>query len=223
MTNNTVYRYLGYGTTDSTGTAKLDHDANGDAIEHSYTGVGAGEIDVVASLDNPIASGSIVSETYSVLDCLVKDVNNSLAVTDYTLSSTTNTTLTIVDDYKLFHYDDTSSNIRRCTLDTSITLSDFEIVGEIKTDDYVNICLYTSDYSKYSIARLTNSDWNYFKIKRIDNVVTMYTSTDGTNWTSKNLQYNQITNENVKFVITLGSSSSSTKKGYFKNIKVYPI
>ena len=62
------YVYLGYGTTNSDGVAHLDHDANGDKIQHSYTGVGAGEIDVVASLDNPVSSGSIVSEPYEVLD-----------------------------------------------------------------------------------------------------------------------------------------------------------
>ena len=64
----TVYKYLGYGVTNENGVAKLDHDANGDEIQHSYTGVGAGEVDVVASLDNPVSSGSIVSETYSVID-----------------------------------------------------------------------------------------------------------------------------------------------------------
>lgn len=69
-----VYKYLGYGVTDSNGVAHLDHDANGDKIQHSYTGVGAGEIDVVASLDKPITDGSIVSETYNVLDCTYCDI-----------------------------------------------------------------------------------------------------------------------------------------------------
>ena len=70
MTN---YRYLGYGVTDSNGVAKLDHDANGDPLSHSYTGVGAGEIDVVASLDNPITSSSIVSVPCNVLDATFYD------------------------------------------------------------------------------------------------------------------------------------------------------
>ena len=64
------YTYLGYGTTNSDGVAHLDHDADGEPIDHSYTGVGAGEIDVLASLDNPIIEGSIVSETYTVHDDL---------------------------------------------------------------------------------------------------------------------------------------------------------
>ena len=73
MTN---YRYLGYGTTDSNGVAKLDHDANGDPIQHSYTGVGAGELDLIASTDDPshIGSGSLQSEIYEITDAIFYDV-----------------------------------------------------------------------------------------------------------------------------------------------------
>ena len=76
-----VYKYLGWGITNENGVAKLDHDAQGQEIEHSYTGTGAGEIDVLASLDNPIVEGSIVSETYPVLDCMFYDtaLDNSQA------------------------------------------------------------------------------------------------------------------------------------------------
>ena len=62
------YRYLGYGITDSNGEAKLEYDENGNHLDHSITGTGAGELDIVASLDNPIGSGSIVSEIYAVTD-----------------------------------------------------------------------------------------------------------------------------------------------------------
>ena len=58
----TSYRYLGYGTTDSNGVA-----------HYTYTGTGAGEVDVIASLDNPIGQGSIVSEPSSVLDTIFYD------------------------------------------------------------------------------------------------------------------------------------------------------
>lgn len=76
------YRYLGYGITDENGIATLDHDSNGDPIDHSYTGTGAGEIDVVASLDDDteISDSSILSETYEVCDCkyYIPIRNNSL-------------------------------------------------------------------------------------------------------------------------------------------------
>jgi hypothetical protein len=64
-----TYNYLGYGVTDSNGKAKLEYDAQGNPLTHSYTGTGAGEVDIVASLDSEITDGSLVSETYSVLDC----------------------------------------------------------------------------------------------------------------------------------------------------------
>ena len=69
----TSYNYLGYGVTDSNGVAKLKYDSEGQEMDHSYTGVGAGEVDVLASTDNPITSSSIVSETYSVIDTLFYD------------------------------------------------------------------------------------------------------------------------------------------------------
>lgn len=83
------YIYKGYGVTDSNGIAHLDHDASGNPLTHSYTGVGAGEIDVVASLDNPIVDGSIVSETLSVLDCIKYDdmETNHLSIYNYANSA----------------------------------------------------------------------------------------------------------------------------------------
>ena len=68
----TSYRYIGYGVTNSNGVAHLDHDPQGNPI-NGYTGTGAGEVDVIASTDNPISSGSIVSETYSIWDYLFYD------------------------------------------------------------------------------------------------------------------------------------------------------
>jgi len=69
------YRYLGYGITNDKGIAKLEFDANGDPITHSYTGTGAGELDIIASLDDNehISDSSLQSETYSLFDTLFYD------------------------------------------------------------------------------------------------------------------------------------------------------
>jgi len=88
MTN---YRYLGYGTTNSNGVAHLDHDPQGNPI-NGYTGTGAGEIDVLASTDNPITSSSIVSEPYPVFDCPVYDGDNT--PTSISWSKTNNAVVT---------------------------------------------------------------------------------------------------------------------------------
>lgn len=79
MTN---YTYLGWGTTDSNGVAKLDHDANDDPLSHSYTGSGVGEVDVVASLDKPIVSGSVVSQPSTVIDAICYDTGISGTAND---------------------------------------------------------------------------------------------------------------------------------------------
>ena len=82
----TTYKYLGYGVTDENGVAHLDHDANGDPLTHSYTGVGAGEVDVLASLDKPITDGSIVSGTYPVLDTIVYEAEDVTASKNYNIT-----------------------------------------------------------------------------------------------------------------------------------------
>ena len=68
-----TYVYLGYGVTDENGKAKLEYDTTGTPITHSYTGTGAGEIDIVASLDSTIDDSSLVSETYSIIDGIFYD------------------------------------------------------------------------------------------------------------------------------------------------------
>lgn len=56
------YRLIGSGVTDSNGVAS-----------YTYTGQGSGEVDLIASTSNPITDGSLVSETYELLDCLIYD------------------------------------------------------------------------------------------------------------------------------------------------------
>lgn len=70
------YRCIGKGVTNANGVAKLTHDCQGNQLAtEGYTGTGAGELDIVASTDSPsnIGSGSLVSETYSIHDCLFAD------------------------------------------------------------------------------------------------------------------------------------------------------
>lgn len=61
-----VYRLLGSGVTDANGVAS-----------YTYTGAGAGELDLVASTSNPITQSSLVSETYELYDTLFYDSGTS--------------------------------------------------------------------------------------------------------------------------------------------------
>lgn len=78
----TEYVFLGYGVTDENGIAKLEYDANGDPLDHSYTGVGAGSFDVIASLDNPIVDGSFTSRAFHVVDAKSYD-DGTKTLSDY--------------------------------------------------------------------------------------------------------------------------------------------
>lgn len=73
----TTYRLIGKGTTDSNGVAhmtKATSDGGSTWTDTTgYTGVGAGEIDLLASTDNPITSSSCQSAPYPVIDAFVKD------------------------------------------------------------------------------------------------------------------------------------------------------
>ena len=68
-----TYIYKGYGITDENGKAHLEYDSSGNPLTHSYTGTGAGEIDIVASLDDTITESSIISNTYKLIDAKILD------------------------------------------------------------------------------------------------------------------------------------------------------
>ena len=96
----TSYRYLGYGTTDSNGVAHLQYDSEGHEITpNGYHGTGAGEVDVIASLDKPITSSSIVSEPYNVWDTYKWDTGTISSHNDIWNYNDATTVLTRYDEY----------------------------------------------------------------------------------------------------------------------------
>lgn len=71
-----TYRFCGHGITNNNGIATLDYDANGNPLQNSgLVGTGVGELDIVASLDDPnsISDSSLQSETYSIIDATFVD------------------------------------------------------------------------------------------------------------------------------------------------------
>ena len=221
MTN---YVYLGYGTTDSTGKAKLDHDANGDAISHSYTGTGAGEIDVVASLDKPITEGSVVSTPYPVLDCIFMDYkSDGTKNTDYYKSN--NATVTSSDGEITVYGTATGMYISN-----QVITGDFEAILECKNvnGNGVRIGFFDTNTLSFNKSRkiiITNSDYNYLKFKRISGAWTVQRSTDGETWTTlSNYDTSTLTSENCYFGVHVQIPSGSDERRItYKNLKIYPI
>ena len=74
-------RYLGYGTTNANGVATLEYAPDGTALSHSYTGVGAGKIDIVAE------SGDLQSSEYELIDAIVYDDYSTDTSSNYTVNS----------------------------------------------------------------------------------------------------------------------------------------
>lgn len=58
------YRLIGTGTTNAQGIARCSN---------NYVGTGKGEVDIVASTDNPIVEGSLQSGTYATIDAKFYD------------------------------------------------------------------------------------------------------------------------------------------------------
>ena len=211
----TVYRYLGYGTTDSNGIAKLAYDANGDPLTNSYTGTGAGEVDVVGSTDAPadISDSSFQSEPYSIWDYIKCDINNSLAVSDYNLRYDTDT-LVVADTGKKFTSTETSgrrvylplSNVTECVLEFE---AKYSTIGSIGVSGETT--------STLTYANFNNTDWLYVKITFTNGTVTMKTSEDYSTWTNKALSSSSLT--------AIGNLFFTVQNGdvYFRNIRVYPL
>ena len=203
------YNYLGYGVTNSEGIAKLDHDATGEPISHSYTGVGAGEIDVLASLDNPISSGSIVSETLSVIDATVMDrgLSGSGNHNDSMWSSVTGFTR---------ESDGTSVSITQQTYTDKIDVGYCVELDLISTENYCR-----TNIGKYQDGQSTT--YHGYVYNTPCHITIRVTPTqivfkkDGTDVLTINDTKNQF---RFFFVVDSGTSQSDFK---FKNLCIYPI
>ena len=207
------YIYLGYGTTDENGECKLDHDANGDSISHSYTGTGAGKIDVVASLDSPssISDSSLVSETFSLYDCIKYDTGIQGSATNIY----TNTT-----------YLDRTSEYTNITDDSSNTTFIYvEISGDVAIEFDANVNVADANpfiaianggtvVGQKSQTNLGTVDdrWIHYRIEIKDNVATYTNDYSAISTTSNLTAYTRF---------RLRKAVGETFK--FKNMMVYPI
>lgn len=126
------YKYLGYGITNNEGVACLDHDPNGNPKLHSYTGTGAGEIDIVASLDNPIVEGSLVSETYGLIDATY--YNNGSSVNGLTIQNGVSCT----SDGEYINISTSTSGEKYVRLPVNVAGADnFELSWKFKVTDSI--------------------------------------------------------------------------------------
>lgn len=213
-----VYKYLGWGITNENGVAKLDHDAQGQEIEHSYTGTGAGEIDVLASLDNPITDGSIVSVPCNVWDCLVYDDGIS-DPKKTTFIKSANGTVTIGSDGTTF-----KSSSNATYRNTTLITGDFEIVFQASVTGSVRMGVSTGADLGYKQSKFNYYDVSdyYFKLKRVGSTITAQYSVDGVNWNNRSLETDNVADNDCYFLFSI-ETTGTERTIIYKDLQIYPI
>ena len=217
----TSYRYLGYGVTDSNGVAHLKKNAKDQDID-GYTGVGAGEIDIIASLDNPIVDGSIVSVPCSVWDTLFY-----LECTSETSNwNYTDTRVSASFDENGGHFTGLeSTSFKQVTLTNNGArfldgTKDYIIEYDIKKSVAVRLGLIDNGANTRQLAYIGgaySNDWNHIKIvyDASNHTATVYVG--DTALTPVDLSSYTMTT----FGITFLDNTSNQMDFYVKNIKIY--
>ena len=219
-----AYRYLGYGITNDKGIAKLEFDENGDPITHSYTGTGAGELDIIASLDDSskISDSSIQSETYSLWDTLFHlectSETNNWNYNDARVSASF--------DENGGHFTGLeSTSFKQVNLTNNGTrfldgTKNQTIEYDIKKNIALRLALFDNGANSRQILFFGNSysnDWNHIKlVYNADNhTVTPYVNDNAL--TPVDLSSYTMTT----FGITFLDNTSNQMDFYVKNIKIY--
>jgi hypothetical protein len=217
-----IYTPIGYGVTDENGQCTLDHDVDGNPLTHSYTGTGAGEVDIVASLDSEITESSLVSETFVLMDCIKMDNGTKNDYTDIWNVNTTNSTITISreNEYTEFKETTTGNNLSNYTIGLNescvIELDYWQLDGLSNTFMQLQDAT-TQVYSGgINLGSLNGSleTWYHLKITIKDGVATILNTTNGASIV-KNL-----TNTPTRFVFWSSGDVSTLR---FKNFMIYPI
>ena len=214
------YVYMGYGITDETGKAHLEYDSSGTPITHSYTGTGAGEVDIVASLDSTIGDSSIVSETYSLWDYIRYDYGTQSNHNDIWTPTTSTPTLTRGNDYSTINegtgsYAEYRTQIQNtdCVIEMDIRKVDGGnswVTSLVQGSTQLTGCGVGTD--KYNV-------WLHFKIVIEGTTIKFYRDDE----TSAFVTRNGITRDTSQPLYFGFSTPQDVTTVDFKDFKVYPI
>lgn len=221
-----TYRLIGKGTTDSNGVAhmtKATSDGGSTWTDTTgYTGVGAGEIDVVASTDNPMSASSCQSEPYIVWDTFTYDGGTTGTANDIwdTYQCTLNrdgeySEVTETTEYGFIRTKQANSIPKNCTIEFDYFNVDGALnrgVMQLQTTANAYITLITLGY----LGNLPVGAWHHIKIKIDGGVMTVTNNTNTTVYTA-NLT---IATDNILFLFT---TNNETTKFRFKNFKAYGV
>ena len=206
------YKLIGTGTTNAQGIARCSN---------NYVGTGKGEVDFIASTDNPIVEGSLQSETYEVWDTLFYD--NGLTESSKWLNYTDRLTVTPSSDGTTLFRDASSGTgyyimyNRSASQNIDFTLPfslEFEIDNiSSKTQVGIDFIKNGSDNNKtFNQMNINNGD--SVKITFDGETIKVYKNGSST---STDLSLSLSTPINLAFFVT------ATNYMTFKNLKMYSI
>ena len=198
-----VLRYIGESVTDSNGLAVLPD---------GYTGTGSGEVDIIAK--TVIDDSSLQSEPYPLWDTIWFDIATT-GKKSTAWSNPDNITITTTDDGT------TLSQVANYYNSTTTLTGDFCLELEVKTvNGKGRFGVYASNFSIRCYAEQNETDWTWYRFKRVSGVCTIERSTDGSTWTSITAGSNTITNEDCTFKIY----NLATDRAFsYRNLKAYYI
>lgn len=223
------YRCIGKGVTNSNGVAQMTHSSSDNGVtftqlaNNGYEGVGKGKVDIVASMDKIINSGSVQSEPYPITDAIYYDkgILNDPQTTDiwYNQQNAVNTR---GDTYSEITENGGTAILRLKTansIDKTNICVEFDVWQDGATSNnfmsFVNTTMstYTGTYNLGNL-NLQTETWNHIKLE-IDNngVITP----NGLTSAQKTLSVN--TNKMLFCFLTNGDIT----KIRFKDWRVYPI
>lgn len=215
-----TYRFCGHGITNNNGIATLDYDANGNPLQNSgLVGTGAGELDIVASLDDPntITDSSLQSEIYKVFDCAFYDSgveateNTDWIASSGTLSksfSSNGKTISPSTSTQLMIYANKPSTTGTSAYDWNAPfVVEFDVNAQTDTPIFQ---VYSNDTT--GAYNLNLGATGHYKITY--DGTTIYGYRDGT---EINHFDRDMPNARIGFVVTNGKSVT------YKDFKIYPI
>lgn len=220
-------RYIGHGYTNNKGIAKLEYDETGTQLTNTgVQGYGKGELDLKAKMHK---DSTTQSEPYTVWDTLMYD-NGGTDVSKWDTRKASSFTITYPNsEYTLIANTNAVSTSSTFLLSSVSIIGDFEAILEVIIPSYVsNVGQYfgvrSTDFTKQTIWRATETSWRYYKIRRVNGEWSGFVKVnESDNWQTISPQYNQVTNENINFSLTVYNPSNSEYAIGFKNLKIYSI
>lgn len=227
---STTYRCIGKGVTDDNGIAHITHSSNDNgatftqSASNGYLGTGKGQIGVFASMDKKLVDGSIVSETYSILDCIKYDkgILDDPQTNDIYDTRDANSLLTRTSEYSKLTEVTTGNALlwlfnlpSECTVDFEFmqvdgTNSNHSIRVHNNTSYKTSFALYNLGYDSSIIGQ-----WIKLRLTITDGSATL-TSLDDTSKTKTNT----FSGTGNRWSISTTDNISELR---IRNVKVYPI